>query len=72
MAQIIRHRKGVLESINATKRKAELLIATGSSGITSTNSDAIVFVGTSGTEATAANKIIYGTSTPNLTGRFVW
>ena len=69
MAQIIRHRKGVLESINgATKRKAELLIATGSSGITSTNSDAIVFVGTSGTEATAANKIIYGTSTPNLTG----
>ena len=69
MAQIIRHKKGVLESINgATKRKAELLIATGSSGITSTNSDAIVFVGTSGTEATAANKIIYGTSTPNLTG----
>ena len=69
MAQIIRHRKGVLESINgATKRKAELLIATGSSGITSTNSDAIVFVGTSGTEATAVNKIIYGTSTPNLSG----
>lgn len=69
MAQIIRHKKGVLESINgATKRKAELLIATGSSGITSTNSDAIVFVGTSGTEATAVNKIIYGTSTPNLSG----
>ena len=69
MAQIIRHKKGVLESINgATKRKAELLIATGSSGITSTNSDAIIFVGTSGTEATAANKIIYGTSTPDLTG----
>ena len=68
MAQIIRHRKGVLESVNgATKRKAELLIVTGSSGITSTNSDAMVFFG-DGTDATPANKIIYGTSTPDLTG----
>ena len=32
MAQIIRHRKGVLESVaSATKRKAELLVVTGSS-----------------------------------------
>ena len=68
MAQIIRHRKGVLESVNgSTKRKAELLIVTGSSGITSTNSDAMVFFG-DGTDATAANKILYGSSTPNLTG----
>ena len=68
MAQIIRHRKGVLESVNgATKRKAELLIVTGSSGITATNSDAMVFFG-DGTDATPANKIIYGTSTPDLTG----
>jgi len=68
MAQIIRHRKGVLESVNgSTKRKAELLIVTGSSGITSTNSDAMVFFG-DGTDATAANKVLYGTSTPDLTG----
>ena len=68
MAQIIRHRKGVLESVSgATKRKAELLIVTGSSGITSTNSSAMVFFGY-GTDATPANKIIYGTSTPDLTG----
>ena len=68
MAQIIRHRKGVLESVNgSTKRKAELLIVTGSSGITSTNSDAMVFFG-DGTDATAANKVLYGSSTPNLTG----
>ena len=68
MAQIIRHRKGVLESVSgATKRKAELLIVTGSSGITSTNSSAMVFFG-DGTDATPANKIIYGTSTPDLTG----
>ena len=68
MAQIIRHRKGVLESVSgATKRKAELLIVTGSSGITATNSDAMVFFG-DGTDATPANKIIYGTSTPDLTG----
>ena len=68
MAQIIRHRKGVLESVSgATKRKAELLIVTGSSGITSTNSSAMVFFG-DGTDATPANKIIYGTSTPDLSG----
>ena len=68
MAQIIRHRKGVIESVSgATKRKAELLIVTGSSGITSTNSSAMVFFG-DGTDATPANKIIYGTSTPDLTG----
>jgi len=68
MAQIIRHRKGVLESVaSATKRKAELLIVTGSSGITSTNSDALIFFG-DGTDATVGNKILYGTSTPNLTG----
>ena len=69
MAQIIRHRKGVLESIkDSTKRKAELLIITGSSAITSTNSDAMVFFGDSATTATPSNKIIYGTSTPDLTG----
>ena len=68
MAQIIRHRKGVLESVSgATKRKAELLIVTGSSGITSTNSSAMVFFG-DGTDATPANKIIFGTSTPDLSG----
>lgn len=68
MAQIIRHRKGVLESVNgSTKRKAELLIVTGSSGITSTNSDAMVFFG-DGTDATVTNKILYGGTTPNLTG----
>ena len=68
MAQIIRHRKGVLESVSgATKRKAELMIITGSSGITSTNSDAMVFFG-DGTDATPSNKVIYGTATPDLTG----
>src|SRR5210317_267959 len=68
MAQIIRHRKGVLESVaGATKRKAELLIVTGSSGITSTNSDALIFFG-DGTDATVGNKVLYGTSTPDLTG----
>ena len=68
MAQIIRHRKGVLESVSgATKRLAELLIVTGSSAITSTNSNAMVFFG-DGTDATPANKVLYGTATPDLTG----
>jgi hypothetical protein len=68
MAQIIRHRKGVLESVaSATKRKAELLIVTGSSGITATNADSLIFFG-DGTGVSAANKVLYGTSTPNLSG----
>ena len=67
MAQIIRHRKGVLESVaSATKRKAELLVVTGSS--VSAIDTGLLFIGTEGGAATVANKIHTGTVTPNLTG----
>jgi hypothetical protein len=69
MAQIIKHRRGSLESISgATKRAGELLVVTGSTGITAANGNSILFVGVDGSTATPANKVLQGTSVPNLTG----
>jgi hypothetical protein len=69
MAQIIKHRRGSLESVaSATKRAGELLVVTGSSGITATNGNSILFVGIDGSTVTAANKILQGTSVPDLSG----
>jgi len=69
MAQIIKHRRGSLESIGAaTKRAGELLVVTGSSGITAANGNSILFVGIDGSTATPANKVLQGTTVPNLTG----
>ena len=69
MAQIIKHRRGSLESVSgATKRAGELLVITGSSGISATNGDSILFVGIDGSTATPANKVLLGTSVPDLSG----
>ena len=69
MAQIIKHRRGSLESISgATKRAGELLVVTGSTGITATNGNSLLFIGIDGSTATPANKILQGTSVPNLSG----
>ena len=69
MAQIIKHRRGSLESVaGATKRAGELLVVTGSSGITAANGDSVLFLGVDGSTVTPANKILQGTSVPNLTG----
>ncbi len=69
MAQIIKHRRGSLESVaSATKRAGELLVVTGSAGITATNGNSILFVGIDGSTVTPANKILQGTSVPDLTG----
>ena len=68
MAQIIKHRRGGLESVSgATKRAGELLVITGSTGISALN-DGILMVGIDGSTATPSNKILSGSSTPNLTG----
>ena len=68
MAQIIKHRRGGLESVSgATKRAGELLVITGSSGISAVN-DGILMVGIDGSTVTTSNKILSGSSTPNLTG----
>jgi hypothetical protein len=69
MAQIIKHRRGSLESISgATKRAGELLVVTGSTGITADNGDSILFVGVDGSTATPANKVLQGATNPDLTG----
>jgi len=69
MAQIIKHRRGSLEAVSsATKRAGELLVVTGSAGISATNSGSLLFVGIDGGTVTPANKILQGTTTPDLTG----
>jgi hypothetical protein len=69
MAQIIKHRRGSLESISgATKRAGELLVVTGSAGISAVNGSSLLFVGIDGSTATPANKVLQGTSVPNLSG----
>ena len=70
MAQIIKHKRGNLEGLNtATTRAGELLVVTGSSGLgTIANGDSLLFVGIDGSTATPVNKILQGTTVPNLTG----
>jgi hypothetical protein len=70
MAQIIKHRRGNLEGVaTATTRAGELLVVTGSSGLgTIANGDSLVFVGIDGSTATPVNKILQGTTVPDLTG----
>jgi len=70
MAQIIKHRRGNLEGLSsATTRAGELLVVTGSSGLgTIANGDSLVFVGIDGSTATPVNKVLQGTTVPNLTG----
>ena len=69
MAQIIKHRRGGLESVkDATKRAGELLVITGSTGISAENGSGLLFVGIDGSTVTPANKILTGSTTPTLTG----
>ena len=70
MAQIIKHRRGNLEGLSsATTRAGELLVVTGSSGLgTIANGASLVFVGIDGSTATPVNKILQGTTVPDLTG----
>ena len=70
MAQIIKHKRGNLEGLaSATTRAGELLVVTGSTGLgTIANGDSLVFVGIDGSTATPVNKILQGTTVPNLTG----
>ena len=70
MAQIIKHRRGNLEGLkDATTRAGELLVVTGSAGLgTIANGADLVFVGIDGSTASPVNKILQGTTVPNLTG----
>ena len=69
MAQIIRMKRGSLEAVaSATPRGGELLVITGSDGITAANGAGLVMVGIDGSTITPANKVFQGTATPDLTG----
>ena len=65
MAQIIQHKRGVLEDLSGvTANKGELLVVTGSS--ISALADGLVFVGNH-SDLTSVNKILTGSSSPNMT-----
>ena len=67
MAQIIQHKRGVLEDLSGvTPNVGELLVVTGSS--ISALADGLVFVGNSSSDITAVNRILTGSTTPNVTG----
>ena len=69
MAQIIKHRRGSLESVSAaTKRAGELLVVTGSAGISAVNGSSLLFIGVDGSTATPANKVLQGATVPDLSG----
>ena len=69
MAQIIRHRRGSLESLSAATssfQKGELIIVSGSSNLTSTNGGGMVFAATESGSVQAVNRFLIGTNAPNV------
>ena len=68
MAQIIKHRRGSLEGLSAVTssvQKGELLIATGSSNLTTVNGASLVFAAAADGQIQAVNRFLQGNSIPN-------
>jgi len=68
MAQIIKHRRGSLESltsVTSSLSKGELVIASGSSNISPTNGSSIVFAAAENGQIQAVNRVMRGTTVPN-------
>ena len=69
MAQIIKHRRGTLEALSAitsSLQKGEIVIASGSTNLTSSNWNAITFVVPTDGQVQATNRIIRGAVAPNV------
>jgi hypothetical protein len=69
MPQIIRHRRGTLEalsSITSSLLRGEIVIASGSTNLTSSNGNAITFVVPTDGQVQATNRIIRGAVAPNV------
>jgi uncharacterized coiled-coil protein SlyX len=69
MAQIIRHRRGSLESLSAATasfQKGELIIVSGSSNLTTTNGAGMVFAATESGSVQAVNRFLVGNAAPNV------
>ena len=68
MAQIIKHRRGSLEALSAVTsslQKGELVIASGSSNLTTTNGASIVFAVPENGRVQAVNRFLVGNAAPN-------
>jgi hypothetical protein len=68
MAQIIKHRRGSLESLSTVTgslQKGEIVIASGSTNLTASNGNAIAFIVPQDGTVQATNRIIRGTTAPN-------
>jgi acyl-coenzyme A thioesterase PaaI-like protein len=68
MAQIIKHRRGSLESLSAVTsslQKGELVIASGSSNLSVTNGASIVFAVPENGQVQAVNRFLVGNAAPN-------
>ena len=69
MAQIIKLRRGSLErlsTITGSLQKGEIVIASGSSNITSSNGSSIVFAAVESGSVRAVNRVLRGTNAPNI------
>ena len=67
MAQIIRHRRGSLEALPAVTsslQKGEIVIASGSSNLTTTNGTSLVFASQEAGQVQAVNRFLMGNSNP--------
>jgi uncharacterized coiled-coil protein SlyX len=68
MAQIIKHRRGSLESLSTVTgslQKGEIVIASGSSNLSVTNGSSIVFAVPENGQVQAVNRILVGANAPN-------
>ena len=68
MAQIIKHRRGSLESLSSVTgslQKGEIVIASGSSNLSVTNGASIVFAVPENGQVQAVNRILVGANAPN-------
>jgi acyl-coenzyme A thioesterase PaaI-like protein len=68
MAQIIKHRRGSLESLSAVTaslQKGEIVIASGSSNLSVTNGASIVFAVPENGQVQAVNRVLVGANAPN-------
>jgi len=69
MAPILKHKRGKLEGLTAVTsslQKGELVFASGSSNITSSNGSSITFIATEEGRLQAVNRVIKGTTIPNI------
>jgi hypothetical protein len=67
MAQIIKHRRGSLEKLSevtGSLQKGEIVIATGSANLTTTNGSALAFIVPESGSVQASNRFLMGSSNP--------